>query len=67
MLPINADEHPLMSCMHKPDPKFAPNQQDKRSVVVVEDSDAEQLLLATQVFDSHATWFAHAGARDGAV
>lgn len=31
MLTINADHHPLMSRMHKPDPKLPPDQQDKRS------------------------------------
>ena len=36
MLTINADSDPLMSRMHKPDPKLGPDQQDKRSVVVVE-------------------------------
>lgn len=36
MLTLNADEHPLMSRMHKPDPKLPPDQQDKRSVVVLE-------------------------------
>ncbi len=33
MLTINADAHPLMSRMHRPDPKRPPGQQDKRSVV----------------------------------
>ena len=39
MLTINADDHPLMRRMHKPDPKFAPDQQDKRSVVTIEMED----------------------------
>ena len=39
MLTINADAHPLMSRMQKPDPKRGPDQQDKRSVVVVEPDD----------------------------
>ncbi len=39
MLTINADAHPLMNRMHKPDPKLGPNEQDKRSVVVVEPAD----------------------------
>ena len=36
MLTLNADEHPLMSRMHKPDPKLGPEAQDKRSVVPIE-------------------------------
>jgi putative SOS response-associated peptidase YedK len=36
MLTLNADAHPLMSRMHKPDPKLPADQQDKRSVVVLE-------------------------------
>jgi putative SOS response-associated peptidase YedK len=35
MLTLNADAHPLMSRMHKPDPKLPPDRQDKRSVVVL--------------------------------
>lgn len=42
MLTINADDHPLMSRMHKPDPKLPPDQQDKRSVVAIEKADVEQ-------------------------
>jgi putative SOS response-associated peptidase YedK len=33
MLTMNADHHPLMRRMHKPDPKLPADQQDKRSVV----------------------------------
>lgn len=33
---INADADPLMNRMHKPDPKLPADQQDKRSVVVIE-------------------------------
>jgi len=44
MLTVNADDHPLMSRMHKPDPKFPPDQQDKRSVVAIEQADVEQWL-----------------------
>jgi putative SOS response-associated peptidase YedK len=36
MLTINADSHPLMRRMHRPDPKRPPDQQDKRSVVPIE-------------------------------
>lgn len=45
MLTFNADDHPLMSRMHKPDPKLGPDQQDKRSVVAIERADVEQWLL----------------------
>lgn len=36
MLTINADAHPLMGRMHKPDPKLGPDQQDRRSVIPIE-------------------------------
>lgn len=36
MLTVNADSHPLMRRMHKPDPKYGPDEQDKRSVVAIE-------------------------------
>ena len=41
MLTVNADAdaHSLMRRMHKPDPKFGPHDQDKRSVVVIEAAD----------------------------
>ena len=29
MLTLNADAHPLMSRMHKPDPKYPPTQQEQ--------------------------------------
>jgi putative SOS response-associated peptidase YedK len=44
MLTINADAHPLMSRMHKPDPKLAPDQQDKRSVIPVAYGDIDLWL-----------------------
>ena len=44
MLTVNADTHPLMSRMHKPDPKRPPDQQDKRSVIAIEQADVEQWL-----------------------
>lgn len=47
MLTQNADHHPLMRRMHKPDPKLAPDQQDKRSVVALESDDFEQWLHGT--------------------
>ena len=47
MLTINADTHPLMSRMHKPDPKLGPDQQDKRSVIPIERGDVDQWLAGT--------------------
>jgi len=47
MLTLNADACPLMSRMHKPDPKLPPDQQDKRSVVPVELEDVDQWLFGT--------------------
>jgi putative SOS response-associated peptidase YedK len=44
MLTLNADAHPLMNRMHKPDPKLGPDDQDKRSVVAIERADVEQWL-----------------------
>ena len=46
MLTVNADAHPLMGRMHKPDPRLGPDQQDKRSVVVVERADWGRWLSA---------------------
>jgi putative SOS response-associated peptidase YedK len=48
MLTLNADEHPLMSRMHKPDPKLGPDAQDKRSVVPIELEDVDAWLHGTQ-------------------
>ena len=47
MLTLNADEHPLMRRMHKPDPKLGPDQQDKRSVVPIEMADLDTWLSGT--------------------
>jgi putative SOS response-associated peptidase YedK len=44
MLTINADHHPLMSRMHKPDPKLPADQQDKRSVVPIALGDVDTWL-----------------------
>jgi putative SOS response-associated peptidase YedK len=44
MLTINADNHPLMSRMHKPDPKLPPDGQDKRSVVAIDLDDTDAWL-----------------------
>ncbi len=47
MLTMNADEHPLMSRMHKPDPKLPANQQDKRTVIPLEAHDFDRWLTCT--------------------
>ena len=47
MLTLNADAHPLMGRMHKPDPKLGPDQQDKRSLVLLEPQDFGQWLAGT--------------------
>jgi putative SOS response-associated peptidase YedK len=47
MLTVNADDHPLMSRMHKPDPSRPLNQQDKRSVAAIEHGDFEKWLLGS--------------------
>ena len=47
MLTMNADAHPLMRRMHKPDPKFGPHEQDKRSVVVIEPADFDLWLTGS--------------------
>jgi putative SOS response-associated peptidase YedK len=44
MLTVNADHHPLMRRMHKPDPKLPPEAQDKRSVIPVELEDVDLWL-----------------------
>lgn len=44
MLTLNADGHPLMSRMHKPDPRLPADQQDKRSVVAIELRDVDTWL-----------------------
>jgi len=47
MLTINADDHLLMSRMHKPDPKLPPDRQDKRSVAPIELGDVDQWLYGS--------------------
>lgn len=47
MLTINADEHPLMRRMHKPDPKKPATAQDKRSVIPIEVSDVDCWLTGS--------------------
>lgn len=47
MLTLNADAHPLMSRMHRPDPKRPPELQDKRSVVPIAPEDVDPWLHGT--------------------
>jgi len=47
MLTLNADHHPLMNRMHKPDPKLGLDQQDKRSVIAIEKGGVDQWLAGT--------------------
>lgn len=47
MLTLNADDHPIMSRMHKPDPKLPADRQDKRSVVPLELPDIDPWLYGT--------------------
>ncbi len=44
MLTLNADAHPLMRRMHKPDPTLGPDAQDKRSVIAIELEDVDAWL-----------------------
>ncbi len=46
LLTLNADAHPLMRRMHRPDTKRAPELQDKRSVVPIELADVDAWLHA---------------------
>ena len=47
LLTLNADAHPLMRRMHKPDPKLPADAQDKRSVIPVEPEDVDTWLFGT--------------------
>lgn len=47
MLTLNADEHPIMRRMHKPDPKLPADQQDKRSVIAIADEEIDTWLDGT--------------------
>ena len=46
MLTINADTHPIFKELHRPDPKRAPDKQDKRMVVVLNDDSYDAWLDA---------------------
>lgn len=48
LLTINADSHPFMTRMHKPDPKLPNDQQDKRNVIAIEMEDVDRWLGGTQ-------------------
>ena len=47
MLTVNADPHPTISRMHKPDPKYGPMGQDKRSVIAIEPNAVQRWLFGT--------------------
>lgn len=48
MLTMNADMHPLISRMHKPDPALPADRQDKRSVIPIEQQDVDQWLFGSK-------------------
>lgn len=48
MLTVNADAHPIMNRMHKPDPKLPADRQDKRSVVAIGPGAVEQWLQGSR-------------------
>jgi putative SOS response-associated peptidase YedK len=48
MLTVNADDHPLMRRMHKPDPKAPADRPDKRSVIPLDPADFDEWLEGTQ-------------------
>ncbi|RLU03680.1 MAG: SOS response-associated peptidase, partial [Ketobacter sp.] len=41
------DHHPIMNRMHKPDPAYGPDDQDKRSVVSIELEDFDTWLTGS--------------------
>lgn len=49
MLTINADAHPIMRRMHKPEPNLPPDAQDKRSVIPIERADEDAWLRGSVV------------------
>jgi putative SOS response-associated peptidase YedK len=48
MLTVNADAHPLMRRMHKPNPRYGPDDQDKRSVVAIESLNVDRWLYGNR-------------------
>ncbi len=65
MLTINADGHPLMGRMHKPDLKRPPNRQDKRSVVPIALADVDAWLTGPVVDAAALVRLVPAAAFDG--
>lgn len=51
MLTVNADHHPIMNRMHKPDPRLPADRQNKRSVVAIE-SENQHRWLAGSIADA---------------
>ena len=47
MISQNCDEVPVLNLMHRPDPKRAPDMQDKRTVVPLEKGDWDAWLHGT--------------------
>jgi putative SOS response-associated peptidase YedK len=47
MLTINADDHPLMSRMHRSDPKRPPNMQVRRSVIPITTAEVDAWLTGS--------------------
>jgi putative SOS response-associated peptidase YedK len=47
MITQNCDDVPVLSLMHRPDPKRAPDMQDKRTVVPLEKGDWDAWLRGT--------------------
>lgn len=48
MVTVNCDDHPLLSRLHRPDPKLPADKQDKRAVVHVEPEHWEFWLTGSQ-------------------
>lgn len=53
MVTVNADLHPLLSRMHRPDPERPPHQQDKRAVVPL-DPEAYETWLKGSIEEASA-------------
>ncbi|MNT98892.1 hypothetical protein D3C72_2415890 [compost metagenome] len=47
MITQNCDDVPVLNLMHRPDPKRAPDMQDKRTVVPLEKGDWDTWLRGT--------------------
>lgn len=73
LLTCNCDDHPMLSRLHKPDPKLPPDKQDKRSLAQIEPerwerwlhgstTDALQLIrpAPVEVFDQSDAQSTHA-------